>query len=246
MIWIIGGTSEFRKLMDRINDLDNYIATIATEGGKEFVKTKNLIVGRMDYNGMNEFVLKNKIFLIVDLSHPYAKVVSENARKIAKDRQIEYIRYVRGKTDITLKAIYVNSYEECYNCISNISGTVFFTTGSKNIGDFEKVKGDNRFIYRILPAMESIEECSKHKVQLKDIVAVLGPFSKEYNKIMLKEYKIDYLVTKDSGKQGGTIEKIKACEELGVVPIIIGREDESGISSLDLIERKIREQSGEL
>lgn len=246
MIWIIGGTSEFRKLMDRINDLDNYIATIATEGGKEFVSAKNLIVDRMDYNGMNEFVLKHKISLIVDLSHPYAKVVSDNARKIANDRKIEYIRYIRGKTDIRSKAIYVNSYEECYKYISNISGTIFFTTGSKNIGDFEKVKGENRFIYRILPAMESIEECRKYKVQLKDIVAVLGPFSKEYNKIMLTEYKVDYLVTKDSGKQGGTIEKIEACEELGIMPIIIGREKENGINNLDLIEKKIREQGVKL
>ena len=242
MIWIIGGTSEFREIIDRIKDLDNYIATIATDGGKEFVNCEKLIVGRMDYYEMKEFVEKNKISLIVDLSHPYAKIVSENARKISKDKNIDYIRYVRNKVDLKSKAIYVNSYEDCYKYISNISGTIFFTTGSKNIGDFEKVRGNNRFIYRILPAIESIEECRKHGIQLKDIVAVLGPFSKEYNKIMFKEYKADYVVTKDSGKQGGTIEKLEACEELGIVPIIIGREYEKGINDIDLIEKRIREE----
>ena len=241
MIWIIGGTSEAREIIDRIKDLHNYIVTIATEGGKEFVDAENLIVGRMDYDGMNGFVEKHNISLIVDLSHPYAEIVSQNARKAAKNNNIDYIRYVRSKIDSTMKTIYVDSYEDCYKYISNISGTIFFTTGSKNIGDFEKVRGNNRFIYRILPAMESIEECRKYNVQLKDIVAVLGPFSKEYNKVMLKEYNIDYLVTKDSGKQGGTIEKLEACEELGIVPIIIGREDEHGITKLDVIEKKIRE-----
>lgn len=199
------------------------------------------MVGRMDYKEMKEFVEEYKISLIVDLSHPYAEIVSKNARKVAEDQNIEYIRYVRKKIDSTSKTIYVNSYEECYKYISNISGTVFFTTGSKNIGDFEKVRGSNRFIYRILPALESIEECRKYNVQLRDIVAVLGPFSKEYNKIMLKEYRADYLVTKDSGKQGGTMEKLEACEELGIIPIIIGREDEEGIDDLKQIEKRIRE-----
>jgi len=246
MIWIIGGTSESSEIIDRIKDLDNYIATIATEGGKEFVSTENLVVGRMDYNGMKEFVEKYKISLIVDLSHPYAEIVSENAQKVAKYRNIHYIRYVRSKIDIKSKAIYVNSYEECYEYISNISGTIFFTTGSKNIGDFEKIRGNNRFIYRILPAIESIEECRKHQVQLKNIVGVLGPFTKEYNRIMFNEYKADYVVTKDSGKQGGTIEKLEACKELGIVPIIIGREDEDGTGDIDLIEKRIRYEIGKL
>src|SRR5699024_7717086 len=134
----------------------------------------------------------------------------------------------------------LNSYEDCYGYISHIKGTVFFTTGSKNIGDFEKLRGNNRFVYRILPAIESIEECKKHNIGLKDIVAVLGPFSKEYNKIMFKEYDVDYVVMKDSGHEGGTIEKLEACEDLGIMPIIIGREDEEGVNDLDLIEEKIR------
>jgi|GEM_PF-4649996 len=37
MIWIIGGTSEAREIVDRIKDLNNYIVTIATDGGKEFI-----------------------------------------------------------------------------------------------------------------------------------------------------------------------------------------------------------------
>ncbi len=37
MIWIIGGTSEAREIVDRIKDLNNYIVTIATDGGKECI-----------------------------------------------------------------------------------------------------------------------------------------------------------------------------------------------------------------
>lgn len=37
MKWIIGGTSEARKLIERLEDFNNYILTIATEDGKEFL-----------------------------------------------------------------------------------------------------------------------------------------------------------------------------------------------------------------
>lgn len=242
MIWIIAGTSEAREIIDKIRDLDSYIATVATEEGREFITSDNLIVGRMNYDEMKDFTVANNISLIVDITHPYAKVVSNNAKKLAKKLKIKYIRYVREKTSKSLNAIYLNSYEESYEYLSKVKGTVFFTTGSKNIPDFKKIKGSNRFIYRVLPALESIKICSDYGIAIKDIVATLGPFSKEYNKTMFKEYKADYVVMKDSGVKGGTIEKIRACEELGIIPIIIGREEEEGISNLDEVEAIIRKE----
>lgn len=240
MIWIIAGTSEGREIIDRIKDLDNYIATIATDGGREFIDSENLVVGRMNYDEMTNFCRKYKISLIVDMTHPYAKIVTENAKDIANELDIQYIRYVRNRTDKVQTAVYLDSYEEAYEYLFNIDGTVLFTTGSKNIKDFEKIKKNNRFIYRVLPALDSIEECKKQNILMHDIIAVLGPFSKEYNKIMFREYKANYVIMKDSGEKGGTLEKIQACVELSITPIIIGRKDEVGINSLDEIEQIIR------
>ena len=242
MIWIIGGTSETRIILDRIKDLKHYIVTIATPEGKEFIDTENLAIGRMDDQEMIHFVQKHRVSLIVDLSHPYAKIVSENSKKIAEAMDIPYIRYERERTGKRENAIYLSSYEECYDYLTNIKGTVFFTTGCKNIGDFEQVRGDNRFIYRVLPALQSIEACTKHNIAIKDILAVLGPFSKEFNKAMLAEYHADYCVMKDSGRQGGTLEKILACQELSILPIIIGRDEDTGINDIDRIEEIIRLQ----
>ena len=44
---------------------------------------------------------------------------------------------------------------------------------------------------------------------------------------------------KDSGEEGGTMDKIRACKELDITPIIIGREMEEGVTSLDSIEKII-------
>ncbi|MCK9443168.1 MAG: precorrin-6A/cobalt-precorrin-6A reductase [Tissierellaceae bacterium] len=77
----------------------------------------------------------------------------------------------------------------------------------------------------------------------RDIIAVLGPYSKEYNKAMFWEYNPKYCIMKDSGEKGGTLEKLLACEDLGIIPIVIGRESEEGIIDLDLVERSIRKTS---
>lgn len=236
----IGGTSEARKLIKKLNDFNNYILTIATEDGKEFFDTDNLFVGRLSKDEMVDFVKDNNIDMIVDLSHPYAKIVSENANFVSEELGIEYIRYVRKIAVHDRDNIYLNSYEEAFDFLSNVKGTVFFTTGSKNIKDFEKVRGKNRFIYRVLPALESIELCKKNNVHMRDIVAILGPFSKEFNKVMLSFYNPSYCVMKDSGHPGGTVENIQACKELGVQPIIIGGDEEEGITDLETIEKIIR------
>ncbi len=239
MIWIIGGTSEAGELVRRIKGRKDFIITSATEEEKEFIDCKELRVGRMDYNNMIKFVRENNINLIIDLSHPYAKIVSKNAKKVSKLENIKYIRYVREKTHIPSEVVYNKSFNDTLDYLKNVKGIVFFTTGSKNIGDFETIKGSNRFIYRILPTPSSINECKKYNVKVKDIVAVLGPFSKEFNYLMFKEYNVNYVVMKDSGKEGGTIEKINACIELGIVPVMIGRELDSGIYDLDEIIRQI-------
>lgn len=221
--------------------MDNFIVSLATDSGKDFIHSPKLITGRMDYEDMLDFVIENRVSLIVDLTHPYAKMVTHNAKRVAAKKGIDYVRYVRRKVIPESKGIYLKNYQEAFAYISKLKEkTVFFTTGSKNIGDFERVRGENRFIYRILPALESLEICRKYNINLRDIVAVLGPFSKELNKAMFKEYQADYVVMKDSGQEGGSLEKIKACQELGITPIIIGREMEEGYDNLDEIEEIIR------
>lgn len=241
MIWIIGGTSETKELLYRIEDIDDYTITAATESEKEFVDSPRLRIGRMDMNDMLKFVDDNEVDLIVDLSHPYAKIVSENAKKVSEIKNIRYIRYVREKSHIPSFAICVKSIERCLKYLQKVKGTVFFTTGSKNIKDFEKVRGDNRFIYRVLPATSSIEICKENGVQMKDIVAILGPFSEELNIQMFKEYSANFVVMKDSGQAGGTTEKIEACRKLQIIPIVISRSEEEGVSSLEEVEKIIYE-----
>lgn len=232
MIWIIGGTTETHELVEKLKGKRDYIITVATESGKEVLCDERVIVSRLSKDEMIELITDNNITTLIDMSHPYAVEVSKNAREAAKSCNIEYLRYLRERADIEGARVF-SSLEECMEFLKDIKGCVFFTTGSKNIGDFEKVRRENRFIYRVLPSAYSIEECTKNGLKMQDIVAILGPVSSELNEAMFKEYGAEYVVMKDSGVKGGTSEKLLACRKLGITPLVIGRVEEKGIDSID-------------
>ena len=240
MIWILGGTSESVELLGQIRGKVEYIVTVATESGKERLATTDPVrVGRLGPEQMREFVREHAIELVVDLTHPYAVEVTRNVRQLCRELRLRYLRYVRESSEVN-NAVHLSSLEECAAFLQQLSGAcVFFTTGSTHIGTFQQFRGTNRFTYRILPAIDSLEECVRHQVHMKDIVAALGPFSEAMNIAMFREYHAEYVVMKDSGSVGGTPQKIAACDVLGITPVLLLRQKENGFTSLKELENTI-------
>ncbi|AGT43658.1 precorrin-6A reductase [Treponema pedis] len=241
MIWLIGGTSEAGILAKRFEKNGNaYIMSIATEDGKEFFQDCKLKIGRMTKEEMLEFCKTEKITTIADLSHPYALVVSQLAYETSNELNIKYFRFLRSEITENKNTLHFKNIEEVCTFLKILkTECVFFTTGSKNIPDFEKVRLNRRFVYRILPTAESIEKCKNAGVAAKDIIAIVGPVSEKLNTAMFREYGAEYVVLKNSGEEGGTKEKLEACSKLNIVPIMIDREEQNGIDSLDEIEKEI-------
>lgn len=243
MIWIIGGTSEASILAKTLNE-DNipYIMSIATEDGKEFFKNCNLRIGRMNKEDMQNFCIAENITSIADISHPYAVLVSQNAKEVSVKLGISYFKFLRTPTSSYENIMHFKNIEEVCSFLASLKNSVvFFTTGSKNIIDFEPYRMSNRFVYRILPTVASIENCKLNNVKTQDIIACLGPFSKALNIAMFKDYKANYIVLKDSGTTGGTKEKLEACAELKITPLMIDRQNYEGIDNIKKILNAILE-----
>ncbi|MGR3319869.1 MAG: precorrin-6A/cobalt-precorrin-6A reductase [Candidatus Anammoxibacter sp.] len=63
----------------------------------------------------------------------------------------------------------------------------------------------------------------KWGIHASNIIALQGPFSFELNKALYERFKVDTIVTKDSGKQGGVIEKIDAAVKSEINVVLIKR-----------------------
>lgn len=74
----------------------------------------------------------------------------------------------------------------------------------------------NHLFVRVLPGEESIRLCTANGITGRQIIAMQGPFSAQMNECILREYSIDWMVTKISGHAGGFEEKVEAAKKAGV------------------------------
>jgi len=145
LIWVIGGTSETRTLLMGLKNKKEYVVTVATYSGAEVLQEHRPLVGRMDYAAMLQFIKDKAIDIVVDMSHPYAAEVTKNAKSACAASGKQYIRFEREGSELE-GCITFTSVEQCVSYVEGLKGCVFFTTGIKNIRDFERVRGGNRFL----------------------------------------------------------------------------------------------------
>ncbi|WP_027624215.1 cobalt-precorrin-6A reductase [Clostridium lundense] len=231
MIGLISGTSEGKEILSLLNKYTgNILVSTATEYGGELLKTykyKLLNNKPLDVQEMKKLFKDNNVNILIDASHPYAVEVSKNSMKICEELNIEYIRYERESViDKFLnedRIIEVSSYEELYEKLKNLQGTILNTTGSRNLDRILSLGLNNRIIHRVLPSLKVMEECYALGVKLDDLIAIKGPISYELNRAFIKEYNAKGILLKDSGPEGGTEEKIKAALDEGIYVFVIDR-----------------------
>lgn len=249
MIWVIGGTKDSRDFLEKIvKSTADIIVTTATEyGGKllENLPVKTLCK-KLTYSMMVDFVKENSIDKIVDLSHPYAMEVSQNAIDISKELQIEYFRFEREEISfLPQKYIEFDNIESLVEYLEGVEGNILVTLGSNNIPHFSKLKNLGNFYFRILPKWDMVKKCEDVGVLPKNIIAMQGPFSKNMNKAMIEQYDIKYLVTKQAGDTGGEREKIEAADEMGIDVVFLTRpkvEYPSCYSDIDKLFKRVIEK----
>lgn len=228
MIGFILGTSEGRKIVELINQYtDNIAVSTATSYGGQLLssyKIRDLNTKPLDKDGLSQWIKKNDIKVLVDGSHPYAQEVTKNAIECASDLNIDYVRYDRPGVLESIKSdniIRVKDYDEAIEYFKNLDGNILNTTGGNNAAKFVNIDFDYRVINRILPSVTVLQRLLDNGVKVKDIVAMQGPISYELEVGFINQYDIKAILTKDSGKEGGALEKYKAVEASGIKLIVI-------------------------
>ena len=233
-ILIFGGTTEGRILADACDKMHiDAILSVATEYGRDILpdfKYVRIQSKRMDASEIAEYIENENITCIIDASHPYAFEVSKNIIYAIKQIKQNILFYRIARANNTVPSEYKNvlsflGNSQAADYLLNTEGNVLLTTGSKEISAYKKLS--SRVFPRVLPSIDSIKLCVDAGIPLKNIIAMQGPFSKELNIAMLRDFKCKYLVTKLSGKTGGVDSKIQAAMELNCTLIVILPKDET-------------------
>ena len=233
MIGLVLGTSEGRKMLEILNEAtdDIFISTASEYGASLYsgYRFKTANSSPLDERGFCDAIKQNDISVFADVSHPYAVEASRNLIAACKKCGIEYIRYERPGVlqhyADNLNVIIVANYSDMKKELSGIKGTVMNTTGSRNV---EKILGmnlENRIIHRVLPSGNVIGELEKLGVKADDIVALKMDLDiQKINDALIDAYEVEVILAKDSGVEGGTVEKIEAAMRNDIKIIVLERQ----------------------
>lgn len=250
-IALFAGTTEGRKIAEHFCGRDVMIDVFcATPYGASLIPDAPNILsheGRLKEPEIRQFLREIQPEVCVDATHPYASVITDSLHRICGEEGIPYLRVQRdvGEAEEKMQAAadssrkVVSSAEEAAAFLRGQKGRILLTTGSKELEAFctpEDLR--RRCIVRVLPAAAAIEKCRQAGFQANQIVAMQGPFSADLNAALLREWRIDWLVTKDSGEEGGCPEKLRAAGQTGTGVVLIKR-PEADVPGLSL-QRTIR------
>lgn len=195
--------------------------------------------GRMDRYQMEEFIRNQGIHLVIDATHPHARLVSEEIQEACGRTGVRLERCLRaeGEQNKARDWVEVDSIQEAVSFLSSVSGVIFATTGSKELKALCQIPDYQKRVYaRVLPTSNVLKKCEKLGITGSHLIAMQGPFSTEMNTLFLRQTKAEWLLTKDSGRAGGFQEKVEAARENGTRVVVIRRPEEDGISLEEAME----------
>ena len=229
-LMIMAGTSDARKIIKELSITDNNIlATTISVNGAELARAAGadqVMVGPFDSSKIVEIIRDNEIAVLIDATHPFASEATKNAIKASDVENIKYLRFDRPTLTIAENKLIhkVNSFEEAVDQIIKLGdGRILHLAGVMTLPNLTSRIYPQRIVARVLPTNFSINKCLEAGVSPENIIAMQGTYSKEFNKALMKEYNISIVVTKESGKSGGTPSKLEAALELGIHIVMVMR-----------------------
>ncbi len=210
---VLGGTAEARQLAKHLHHIGLDV-TYSIAGLVRAPDLENIVIsgGFSQFGGLSNYVRDNKIFAILDVTHPYAVNISQQAIEAAKVNQIPCWRYTRPpwQPDEGDDWETFESWASLLPLLFNRQ-SVFFAAGQLEenlVNQLGQLKFNQMVVRTAVKSGFVLPE------QINWIKAI-GPFDFESELALLKRYQTDALVCKNSGGDA-TVAKLAAARQLGI------------------------------
>lgn len=217
-ILILGGTTESYNLAEILENQPIKVTTsLAGRTTSPRIPKGNWRIGGFGgTEGLIHYILKEKINLIIDATHPFARQMTEHAYEASRIAKVPLIRLERPLWKKQEKDIWlsVSNIDEAIAVIPK-GKNILLALGRQHIAPFTQID-DAKFTARMLEYPEDMEN-------YKNIEFIISyPNDLYQEKELLLDKKIDCIICRNSG--GDTsYTKIKAARELEIPVIMIER-----------------------
>ena len=138
-VLIFAGTTEGRKLSEYLVEAQiPHTICVATEYGEIVLEEHPLVTihqGRMQEQEIKSFIQEKDYVAVIDATHPYATVITQNIMSAMTGLSIPYYRLQRemsGEQSYE-KLTYFDNHKSCAIALEEIKGNILLTTGSKEL-----------------------------------------------------------------------------------------------------------------
>lgn len=228
---VLAGTEDGRELANALKQRGHAIlVSTLTAYGADLALEQGLQArsGAMDAQTLTDLLQGSAFDALVDATHPYAVRVKEMAKTVCEKLSLPYLRWQRSPLDLEVHPLI--HWAEDIPTAAQIAAQlaeqrILLTTGSNALAEWVSLPAlkDKVLFIRVLPTAEVLARCESLGFKPKQIIAAQGPFSQEWDEAMFKQLNIEVVVAKESGKVGGTLEKVQACLRLNIPLIILKR-----------------------
>ena len=219
-VLILGGTTEASALAQLLAGDPRFEPTLSLAGRTAAPRQQPIatrIGGFGGADGLAVFLEQEKIAAVIDATHPYAARISANAVVACRRTAVGLASLVRAPW----KPVHGDRWQTVPIAITAALAIgaaprrVFLSIGRQELHAFAAVS-QHHYVVRLI---EPPQGARPHKLV---VLQQRGPFDFDAELRLLKEQKIDVVVSRNSGGDA-TYPKIEAARVLGLPVIMIGR-----------------------
>lgn len=226
-ILILGGTTEAAVLARRLAGDARFAVTVSLAGRTE---TPRLIAdvavrsgGFGGAAGLARWLADSGIEAVVDATHPFAAQISANAAAATDELRLPLCAIVRPPWSAEPGDRWhtVPNMGQAAEALGAAPRRVFLSVGRQGVGAFQSAP-QHAYLVRSIepPAGEQLPPDTT-------LIQARGPFTRDDEIDLLREHRIDVVVTKNAGGRA-TYAKIEAARKLAIPVVMIERPAKAG------------------
>jgi precorrin-6A/cobalt-precorrin-6A reductase len=216
-ILLLGGTGEARALAARLYPAVDVISSLAGRVPDPALPVGPVRIGGFGgVEGLRAWLKERGVGAVIDATHPYAAGITANAAAACASEGVPHLVLARPAWHPGGGVTVVGSDTDAAEHIAQQGfSRVFLTTGRSGTAAF--LGSDAWFLIRAVTAPDPAALPAHHELLLSR-----GPYHYDGERTLLRQHRIDVLVTKNSGG-AMTRPKLDAAAALGVAVVMIDR-----------------------
>ncbi len=213
---VLGGTAEARALAKALHPHVDIVSSLAGRVPDPALPVGPVRIGGFGgVDGLRRWLRDERVDAVLDATHPFAATMTAHAAQVCGELQMPHLVLARPAWDPGA-AITVESDTKAAETVAEQHySRVFLTTGRSGVRAF--AHGEAWFLIRAVTEPDRAVLPRHHQLVLSR-----GPYRYDDELALLREHRIDALVTKNSGGDM-TRAKLDAAAALGIPVVMVTR-----------------------